>query len=199
LQAEHNLAHLYGLDRATYPDPILTARGFDQCQRVLGSFPHMNDITVILCSPLRRTLQTALFCFQPIYIRGLKLIPWPALREWGNGASNIGYTVDQMAKELAELPVDLRLLNEGWELEQDLESEGAERSKRVRKQLLSLSDTLLSGGVWNGIPLEKHNGQIQILVVSHGGKPIPFEHRCSGLTLKFQMFSLMSNNANSLY
>ena len=94
---------------------------------------------------------------------------WPALREWGNGASNIGYSVNEMEEEMAGLPVDLRLLNKGWELEQDLESEGAERSNRVRRGMYDLTETLLSGGVWNGIRLEKHNAPVHILVISHGG------------------------------
>ena len=94
---------------------------------------------------------------------------WPSLREWGNGASNIGYTLEEMEKEMASLPVDLRLLNEGWELEQDLESDGAERSNIVRRDLYTLANTLLEGGVWKGIPLEKHCAPVHILVVSHGG------------------------------
>ena len=114
-------------------------------------------------------MQTALFSFQPAYVRGLKLMLWPALREWGNGASNIGYPVEDMEMEMAGLPVDLRLLNKGWELEQDLESEGAERSDRVRRDLYALGDTILKGGVWNGLPLEKHSAPVHILVISHGG------------------------------
>jgi hypothetical protein len=114
-------------------------------------------------------MQTALFSFQPLYVRGLKLILWSALREWGNGASNIGYPVDEMEKELAPLPVDLRLLSKGWELETDLEEEGAERSNRVRRDLYALGEILLEGGVWKGLPIEKHTGPVHILVVSHGG------------------------------
>jgi len=168
-EADHNLAHLYGKDRATYKDPVLTQRGFNQCQRLLTAFPHMDDITLVLCSPLRRCMQTALFSFKPVYARGVKCMLWPALREWGNGASNIGYPVEEMEKEMASLPVDLRLLNEGWELEQDLESDGAQRSNVVRRDLYALANTLLVGGVWKGSPLEKHSAPIHILVVSHGG------------------------------
>jgi hypothetical protein len=104
-----------------------------------------------------------------MYGRGLKLILWSSLREWGNGASNIGYSLEEMKKEMASLPVDLRLLNEGWELETDPKEEGAERSNRVRKELYTLGEILLKGGVWKGIPFEKHPGPVHILVVSHGG------------------------------
>ena len=104
-----------------------------------------------------------------MYVRGLKLIPWSSLREWGNGASNIGYSLEQMKKEMAPLPVDLRLLNEGWELETDPKSEGAERSNRVRKELYALGEILLKGGIWKGIPMEQHAAPVHILVVSHGG------------------------------
>lgn len=152
----------------------------------MAAFPHMDDITIILCSPLRRTMQTALFSFGPLYTRGLKLILWSALREWGNGASNIGYPVEEMEKETAALPMDLRLLNKGWELETDSEAEGAERSNRVRKDLYALGEILLQGGIWKGLPVEKHNTPVHILVVSHGGflanvmwangKPSPFQH-----------------------
>jgi broad specificity phosphatase PhoE len=133
------------------------------------TFPHMDDITIIFCSPLRRTIQTALYTFQPLYVRGLKLILWSALREWGNGASNIGSPVFEMEREMAFLPVDLALLNEGWELETDPEEEGAERSNRVRKDLYELGEILLTGGVWKGTAMEKHNGPVHIMVVSHGG------------------------------
>jgi broad specificity phosphatase PhoE len=135
----------------------------------MTNFPHMVDITIILCSPLRRTMQTALLTFQPLYARELKLILWPALREWGNGASNIGYPVAEMEREMASLPVDLRLLNEGWELETDSEDEGPERSNRVRKDLYELGEALLMGGTWKDIPMEKHAGPVHIMVVSHGG------------------------------
>ena len=169
LKAEHNLAHIHGRDRADYPDPELTALGMKQCQRAMETFPFMDDIAIILSSPLRRALQTALFTFQPLYIRGLKLIPWSALREWGNGASNIGSAVAEMEKEMAALPVDLRLLNDGWELETDEEEKGAERSNIVRKDLFDLGEILLTGGAWKGIRMKKHAGPVHIMVVSHGG------------------------------
>jgi broad specificity phosphatase PhoE len=135
----------------------------------MATFPHMDDITIILSSPLRRTMQTALLAFQPLYARGLKLFLWPALREWGNGASNIGYSLAEMEKEMASLPVDLCLLNEGWELETDPVEEGAERSNRVRKDLYDLGEILLTGGVWKGIPIDKHIAPVHVMVVSHGG------------------------------
>ena len=67
------------------------------------------------------------------------------------------------------LPVDLRLLNEGWELETDAEDDGAERSNHVRKDLYELGEILQRGGTWKGIPMETNDGPVHIMIVSHGG------------------------------
>ncbi|KKA26268.1 hypothetical protein TD95_000020 [Thielaviopsis punctulata] len=60
-QGEHNLSH----DAELLPDPSLTALGLTQCAALHASFPHHADLTHLVASPMRRTIQTCLASFAP--------------------------------------------------------------------------------------------------------------------------------------
>lgn len=55
----HNPAH----DKSI-PDPRLTQKGVGQSERLSEIFPYTQDVGLVVTSPLRRTLQTALIGFQ---------------------------------------------------------------------------------------------------------------------------------------
>jgi len=49
----------------TLPDPLLTANGVAEAERFLEGYPFLSRPTLILVSPLRRCIQTALSAFDP--------------------------------------------------------------------------------------------------------------------------------------
>ncbi|KAK8055133.1 hypothetical protein PG993_000360 [Apiospora rasikravindrae] len=57
-EAEHNVGY-----RLHLPDPALTAKGMTQCRELGQTFPHMDRMTHLIASPLRRTVQTAHWAF----------------------------------------------------------------------------------------------------------------------------------------
>lgn len=175
------------------PDPPLTDQGLKQCLDVLENFPHMASITHVLCSPLRRTLETALFSFQPLYVRGLKAIAWGDLKEWGFGPCNIGAPVDKLQSRMALLPVDLRALAPGWELKEDIKGDRFTRVDLVRKELYSLVKCIRKGHAWKGIPMKQETGRVEILVVSHGS----FLSSLMGEDSKFHLSFRCCDPANS--
>jgi len=61
-EADHNVKP----DRAI-PDPLLTARGMKQAKNVLKNYQFLNHPSLILTSPLRRTIQTVLEAFHPAF------------------------------------------------------------------------------------------------------------------------------------
>lgn len=64
----HVVRHAEGihnhLQDKTIPDPPLTQKGIEQCERLSQIFPYKQDIGLVVTSPLRRTTQTALIGFQ---------------------------------------------------------------------------------------------------------------------------------------
>jgi hypothetical protein len=113
----------------------------------------MDRITHVLCSPLRRTLDTALVSFKPLYDRGLKIVAWEQLREWGKAPCNTGDPLEELKSKMSDLPVDMRLLAEGWENCQDVSGDRVTRAKSVRAELYAFGQAALYGGSWKGISL----------------------------------------------
>lgn len=64
----HVVRHAEGIHNPlhdkTIPDPPLTQKGIEQCERLSEIFPFKQDVGLVLASPLKRTVQTALFGFQ---------------------------------------------------------------------------------------------------------------------------------------
>ena len=154
-----------------------------QCEHLVGIFPHMDKITHILCSPLKRTLDTTIYGFYPLLSghKGLSVIAWPALREYGTYPCNHGAPLETLRTELAELdelnfltkPFDLSLVSEEWEIHRESLSERPGRAARVRRELHALGVVAKrrTGGIWNGITIQGNpdGRDVEILVISHGG------------------------------
>lgn len=170
-QALHNVnSHLSWTERGNIRDPILTEFGVDQCVYLQNNFPHMNKITHVLVSPLRRTLQTAALGFGTAIKRGgIPFIAWPDLRETGDGPCNWATSikaVEQITRDQG-IPIELGLLTEGW---QDFADDYGIRPERVRKHLLRFQRALIFGKKWNGIDIGGSDTKdFHVLVVSHGG------------------------------
>lgn len=90
------------------------------------------------------------------------------LRELGTGPCNTGDDLQTLRRAMADKPVDLSLLWEGWE--KGPESRGGKGQMRVRKaerEIGELCCALLEGGTWNGMVFEKYNGEkpMEIIMV----------------------------------
>lgn len=101
-------------------DPLLIKSGLDECRLLSENFPYHSSIDLIVSSPLRRSLYTALEAFKPAISRGVKVVALPELQETSDIACDTGSEVSELAHEFAvELGpsgpvVDLSLLQSGW-------------------------------------------------------------------------------------
>lgn len=123
----------------------------------------MNKITHILCSPLARTLETALACFKPIFERGVKIVAWSQLIEFGRGPTNKGDSVAVLKNKMEGKPVDIGYLADGWELAANRHGNDNERARRVAQTLYSFCKLTSRRGENPTDTLD-----VDLLVISHG-------------------------------
>ncbi len=95
-------------------DPGLTPLGEEQCQQLAAAFPYHKTIELLVASPLRRTIATALLAFDQEVKRGMRVIALPTAQETSALPSDTGSDADVLRKEMADKPVDLRLVHDGW-------------------------------------------------------------------------------------
>jgi broad specificity phosphatase PhoE len=90
------------------PDPNLTDKGRRQCLAIRAMFPRHHDIDLILASPMKRCIETAVLAFGPVLAdseRQLRLHLVPLAQEINNYPTDIGLS----RKELeAEMPMLLK-------------------------------------------------------------------------------------------
>lgn len=97
-------------------DPQLTDAGKEQCRNLQQDFPPFGSITLILASPIKRALYTALIGFEEqIHRRGLKVIAMPDLQPTSDRLCDTGVSRHEVAREFDGLPVDLSWVTPGWE------------------------------------------------------------------------------------
>lgn len=132
--------------------------------------PYQNDISLIVSSPLRRTLYTAILGFAPALANGHcqpNVIALPELQETSQNICDIGSDLDKLRDEIKEkrLPVDLSLVPERWNIKTDDSKWAAnapalaKRAKEARIYLRDKALELQKGG-------EKDP---QIVILTHGG------------------------------
>lgn len=110
-QGFHNLS----VANHTMHDPLLTQLGEEQCKRLQKDFPTMKNVDLIVASPLKRTIYTALLGFEPaIRDKGLKIVAMPELQETSDLPCDTGSSPEEIAKEFAGKPIDLDSVKEGW-------------------------------------------------------------------------------------
>ncbi|CZR58477.1 uncharacterized protein PAC_08369 [Phialocephala subalpina] len=113
-QGEHNIA---GPNSLYVPDAILTPHGHTQCQHLQEAFPNHASIEIVLSSPLRRAIQTAVHSFTPAILRPeVKLLLVPLAQEISAKPCDVGHEREDLEKEMKRL-----LSNEGQELGFDAE------------------------------------------------------------------------------
>ncbi|KKZ66916.1 hypothetical protein EMCG_07412 [[Emmonsia] crescens] len=152
-QGYHNLSHANHI----LPDPLLTPHGESQCRGLNAEFPHHSQIDLVVSSPLRRTLYTALLSFEDqIESKGLTIIALPEIQETSDVPCDIGSDLTLLEKEVEEkgLPVDLGLVGEDWNSKQGKWAPTVE----------AIADRAREARRWLKARPEK-----EIVIVSHGG------------------------------
>ncbi|KAF2162284.1 hypothetical protein M409DRAFT_27287 [Zasmidium cellare ATCC 36951] len=136
-------------------DPLLTPYGEQQCRDLQANFPSQSSIDLIVASPIKRTINTALLSFSHIIAeKNLKVIGLPELQETSDLPCDTGSDVEELKKEFEGKPVDLELVKEGWN---NKRGKWAPNSKAIEKRAREAR-------IWlQGRP-EKN-----IVVVTHGG------------------------------
>ncbi|KAF2227415.1 histidine phosphatase superfamily [Elsinoe ampelina] len=106
-QGFHNLS----VKNHAIHDPLLTPAGIEQCRTLAKDFPFKNDVELVVASPLKRTIYTALYSFpEPIINRHLKIITMPELQETSDLPCDTGSSPAEIAKEFEGKPIDLSAL-----------------------------------------------------------------------------------------
>ena len=99
-------------------DPLLTDHGKKQCHVLRRKFPNLSSIELLVASPMRRAIYTALEAFLPGYEKpdGRKLIALPDLQELSDMPCDIGSSLPDLKAEMEAqgAPVDLSALDENW-------------------------------------------------------------------------------------
>lgn len=109
-QGYHNLS----VANHSIHDPLLTNFGEEQCRMLQKRFPNMGSVDLIVASPLKRTINTALIAFEPVIKeKGLKVIALPELQETSDLPCDTGSSPELLAKEYEGKPVDLSLVRPG--------------------------------------------------------------------------------------
>ncbi|KAL8810105.1 MAG: hypothetical protein Q9223_007823 [Gallowayella weberi] len=149
-QAVHNLTTA----NHSMHDPSLTSHGENQCRGLRSDFPYHDSIDLLVCSPLRRTIQTTLLSFEPEISRGLPVIALPELQETSDLPCDTGSNLTALKEEFKDKPVQLSSVPEDWDSKKGKwapQQEAIEARCREARQWLKARD-------------EK-----DIVVVTHGG------------------------------
>ena len=135
-------------------DPSLTPYGEEQCRHLAQHFPYHKSVQLLVASPLRRTIYTTLLAFEPEVKRGLKIITLPEIQETSDTPCDTGSDIGVLKKEMADKPVDLSMVSEGWNSKQGKWAPDAKaieaRAREARKWL-------------------KARPEKEIVLVTHGG------------------------------
>eukprot|EP01119_Soliformovum_irregulare_P009384 TRINITY_DN22660_c0_g1_i1.p1 TRINITY_DN22660_c0_g1~~TRINITY_DN22660_c0_g1_i1.p1 ORF type:complete len:221 (+),score=42.75 TRINITY_DN22660_c0_g1_i1:225-887(+) len=132
-EAEHNVANDWSIR-----DPPLTGKGRDQASGIPANYPKIasegSNIQLLVVSPLRRTLQTALLGFEKAHLPFLVLAE---LQENCNVPCDTGRDTETMSKEFPN--IDFSQLPPDWTSKQGKWSESddalRQRAKFVRNWL----------------------------------------------------------------
>lgn len=92
-------------------DPLLTDLGKEQCKKLSQDFPYMSNVDLVVASPLKRTIYTALLSFpQPIESKHLQVITMSELQETSDLPCDTGSDVAEVEREFRGKPVDMSSL-----------------------------------------------------------------------------------------
>ena len=146
----HNLC----VENHSLPDPSLTPEGKEQCHNLVKAFPYHKSIGLVVASPLRRTLYTALYGFKPFIENGMPVIALPEICETADVPCDTGSDIEVLKEEMKDKPVDLSRVKAGWNVKTGKwapTADAIEKRAREARQWL------------------KARPEDEIVVVTHGG------------------------------
>lgn len=111
-QGYHNLS----VANHSMPDPSLTSLGEEQCRQLKKDFPYHTSVQLLVASPLRRTIYTALHAFTPELDQGMTIIALPEAQETADVPCDTGTDADELKEEMKGKPVDLSRCAKGWNI-----------------------------------------------------------------------------------
>lgn len=155
-QGYHNLNH----ENEKIPDPDLTDLGLEQCRILRDAFQDHDKITHLVASPLRRTLYTCLYSFEPVVKRGKIVLALPDAQEMSINPCDHGSDVAKIKAEFGD-KVDFSLCWEGWNNKSPdtkYYPDPAKLDARAREARRTLRELA-----------QKHGDDAQIVLVTHGG------------------------------
>ncbi|RAK83047.1 hypothetical protein BO79DRAFT_279263 [Aspergillus costaricaensis CBS 115574] len=155
----------------TIPDPRLTPTGKSQCESLRnGAFFDQSKISLIMSSPMCRTLQTASLVFQTALTSTLKsqrIIAFPDAQETSTDPCDIGSDPDILRRvvEKEKWPVDLSLVKDGWN-QKKARSRYSQSSDAIRAR--ARDTRLFLRGLLREL-VSKGDDDAEIVLVTHGG------------------------------
>ncbi|KAG5664964.1 hypothetical protein KAF25_008698 [Fusarium avenaceum] len=114
-QGVHNLSHA----NHHLPDPELTPLGEEQARSLCAKYPKLANVQLIVSSPLRRTLQTALMAFPSQLEGGLQVLALPEMQEASNLICDTGRDLSEVKADFEQLPVNFDVVETGWHIKED--------------------------------------------------------------------------------
>lgn len=151
-------------------DPLLTPFGEEQCATLRETFPHHDKISLLISSPLRRTIYTTFLAFPSALANGhcqSNIIALPEIQETSDFPCDVGSDLSRLRKEMREneVPVDLGLVQEGWNVK-TLDNKWSPSSEALAKRATE-ARTYIRDKV---VQLQKDGEENpEIVVVTHGG------------------------------
>lgn len=150
-QGFHNLCVA---NHAMY-DPQLTPFGKQQCAHLQKVFPYHDQVDLIVASPIKRTVYTALLSFSDIIAsKKLTVITLPELQETSDAPCDTGSEKAEVEREFEGQPVDLALVVPGWNSKK---GKWAPAAKAIEERCRVARNWL------------KNRPEKEIVVVTHGG------------------------------
>ncbi|GMF96496.1 unnamed protein product [Aspergillus oryzae] len=118
----HCVRHAQGVHNHSHAnhhlsDPELTPLGEEQARALGARFLALDNIQLILSSPQRRAIQTALLAFSSHVGDGsLQVAAWPEVQEASDLISDAGRDLPDIQAEFEKLPVDFALVEPGFHI-----------------------------------------------------------------------------------
>lgn len=96
-------------------DPLLTEFGKEQCAQLATTFPNLQNVDLIVSSPSKRTIYTALLAFRDVIDKkNLTIIGLPELQETSDLPCDIGSDRDEIRREFKTYRLDLSQVTDDW-------------------------------------------------------------------------------------
>ncbi|KAF4636911.1 hypothetical protein G7Y89_g1174 [Cudoniella acicularis] len=125
-QGEHNISEISPTGNSFVKDPNLTEFGRSQCKELRESFLYHDEVQIVMASPLRRTIQTAVTSFSPVLSRPeVPFLLVPLAQEISAKPCDVGTDPEKLAAamdmvladvdtEFDPTRIDFSFLESGW-------------------------------------------------------------------------------------